>query len=89
MSEDVGRRREAGLLFERARALREQGEVRDALRVADEARAADASFLPAALLGAGLAIRKRAATRAAQRAVTEAWRYCPSPGARPALPRAP
>ena len=78
VSEDLGRRREAGLLFERARALREQGEVRDALRVADEARAADASFLPAALLGAGLA-KEAGRDGAAQRAVTEAWRHCPHP----------
>ena len=78
VSEEVGRRRQAGLLFERARALREQGEVREALRVADEARAADASFLPAALLGAGLA---KAAGRGnvAARVVVEAWRHCPHP----------
>ena len=78
MSEEVGRRREAGLLFERARALREQGEVRDALRIADEARAADVSFLPAALLSAGLA-KEAGRDSAAQRAVTEAWRHCPHP----------
>ena len=78
VSEEVGRRREAGLLFERARALREQGEVRDALRIADEARAADASFLPAALLSAGLA-KEAGRDSAAQRAVTEAWRHCPHP----------
>ena len=78
VSEEVGRRRQAGLLFERARALREQGEEREALRVADEARAADASFLPAALLGAGLA---KAAGRGnvAARVVTEAWQHCPHP----------
>ena len=78
VSEEVGRRREAGLLFERARALREQGEVKDALRIADEARAADASFLPAALLSAGLA-KEAGRDSAAQRAVTEAWRHCPHP----------
>ena len=78
VSEDAGRRREAGLLFERARALREQGEVREALRIADEARAADATFLPAALLGAGLA-KEAGRDSAAQRAVTEAWQHCPHP----------
>ena len=78
VSEEVGRRRQAGLLFERARALREQGEVREALRIADEAREADASFLPAALLGAGLA-KEAGRDAAAQRAVTEAWRHCPHP----------
>ena len=78
VSEDVGRRREAGLLFERARALRELGEIKDALRIADEARAADVSFLPAALLGAGLA-KEAGRDNAAQRAVTEAWRHCPHP----------
>ena len=78
VSEDAGRRRQAGLLFERARALREQGEVREALRVADEARAADASFLPAALLGAGLA-KESGRGNAAVRTVTEAWRHCPHP----------
>ena len=75
---DAGRRRQAGLLFERARALREQGEVREALRVADEARAADDSFLPAALLGAGLA-KEAGRGGAAVRTVTEAWRHCPHP----------
>ena len=78
VSEEVGRRRQAGLLFERARALREQGEVREALRIADEARAADVSFLPAALLGAGLA-KEAGRDSAAQRAVAEAWRHCPHP----------
>ena len=78
VSDEVGRRREAGLLFERARALREKGEMRDALRVADEARAADASFLPAALLSAGLA-KEAGRDGAAQRAVVEAWRHCPHP----------
>ena len=78
VSEEIGRRRQAGLLFERARALREQGEVREALRVADEARAADAAFLPAALLGAGLA-KEAGRDSAAQRAVIDAWRHCPHP----------
>ena len=78
MSEHVGRKRQAGLLFERARALREQGEVREALRVADEARAADAAFLPAALLGAGLA-KEAGRDSAAQRTVIDAWRHCPHP----------
>ena len=78
VSEEVGRRRQAGLLFERARALREHGEVKDALRVADEARAADVSFLPAALLSSGLA-KEAGRDSAAQRAVTEAWRHCPHP----------
>ena len=78
VSEEVGRRRQAGLLFERARALREQGEVREALRIADEARGADVSFLPAALLGAGLA-KEAGRDSAAQRAVAEAWRHCPHP----------
>ncbi len=78
VSDEVGRRRQAGLLFERARALREQGEVREALRVADEARAADAAFLPAALLGAGLA-KEAGRDSAAQRAVIDAWRHCPHP----------
>ena len=78
VSEEVGRRRQAGLLFERARALREHGETKEALRIADEARAADAAFLPAALLGAGLA-KEAGRDAAAQRAVTEAWRHCPHP----------
>ena len=78
VSEEIGRRRQAGLLFERARALREQGEVREALRVADEARAADAAFLPAAMLGAGLA-KEAGRDSAAQRAVIDAWRHCPHP----------
>ena len=78
VSEEIGRRRQAGLLFERARALREQGEVREALRVADEARAADVAFLPAALLGAGLA-KEAGRDSAAQRAVIDAWRHCPHP----------
>ena len=78
VSEEIGRRRQAGLLFERARALREQGEVREALRVADEAREADAAFLPAALLGAGLA-KEAGRDSAAQRAVIDAWRHCPHP----------
>ena len=78
VSEDAGRRRQAGLLFERARALREQGEVREALRVAEEARATDGSFLPAALLGAGLA-KEAGRGGAAARTVTEAWRHCPHP----------
>ena len=78
VSEEVGRRRQAGLLFERARALREQGEVREALRIADEARSTDATFLPAAVLGAGLA-KEAGRDSAAQRAVTEAWRHCPHP----------
>ncbi len=78
VGDEVGRRRQAGLLFERARALREQGEVREALRVADEARAADAAFLPAALLGAGLA-KEAGRDSAAQRAVIDAWRHCPHP----------
>ena len=78
VSEDAGRRRQAGLLFERARTLREQGEVREALSVADEARAADAAFLPAALLGAGLA-KEAGRGNAAVRTVTEAWRHCPHP----------
>ena len=78
VSEDVGRRRQAGLLFERARALREQGEVKEALRIADEARAVDASFLPSALLSSGLA-KEAGRDSAAQRAVTEAWRHCPHP----------
>ena len=78
VSEDAGRRRQAGLLFERARALREQGEVREALRIADEARAADASFLPAALLGAGLA-KETGRGNTAARTVTDAWRHCPHP----------
>ena len=78
VSEEIGRRRQAGLLFERARALREQGEVREALRVADEARAADAAFLPAALLGAGLA-KEAGRDSAAQRVVIDAWRHCPHP----------
>ena len=78
VGEDVGRRRQAGLLFERARALREQGEVREALRMADEARAADKAFLPAALLSAGLN-KESGRDSAAQRAVIEAWRHCPHP----------
>ena len=78
VSEQVGRKRQAGLLFERARALREQGEVREALRVADEARAADSAFLPAALLGAGLA-KEAGRDSAAQRTVIDAWRHCPHP----------
>ncbi len=78
VTEEAGRRRQAGLLFERARALREQGEAREALRVADEARAVDASFLPAALLGAGLA-KEAGRDSAAVRTVTDAWRHCPHP----------
>ena len=78
VSEDVGRRRQAGLLFERARALREQGAVREALRVAEEARAADAAFLPAAVLGAGLA-KEAGRESSASRAVAEAWGHCPHP----------
>ena len=78
VSEEAGRRRQAGLLFERARALREQGEVREALRIADEARTTDATFLPAALLGAGLA-KEAGRDAAAQRAVADAWRHCPHP----------
>ena len=78
VSEDVGRRRQAGLLFERARALREQGEVREALRVADKARAVDVSFLPAALLGAALA-KEAGRGNAAARTVNEAWQHCPHP----------
>ncbi|MDE0387950.1 MAG: heme biosynthesis protein HemY [Rhodospirillales bacterium] len=78
VSEEIGRRRQAGLLFERARALREQGEVKEALRVTDEARNADAAFLPAALLGAGLA-KEAGRDNAAQRAVIDAWRHCPHP----------
>ena len=74
----AGRRRQAGLLFERARALREQGEVKEALRATDQARNADASFLPAALLGAGLA-KEAGRGSAAARIVTEAWRHCPHP----------
>ena len=66
------------MLFERARALREQGEVREALRVADEARAADSAFLPAALLGAGLA-KEAGRDSVAQRTVIDAWRHCPHP----------
>ena len=78
VSEDAGHRRQAGLLFERARSLREQGEEKEALRVADAARAADPSFLPAALLGAGLA-KEAGRTAVATRTVTEAWRHCPHP----------
>ena len=78
VGEEAGRRRQAGLFFERARALREQGEVREALRVADEARAADASFLPAALLGAALA-KEAGRGNVATRTVAEAWRNCPHP----------
>lgn len=78
VGEEAGRRRQAGLLFEHARALREQGEVKEALRVADEARATDVFFLPAALLGAGL-VKEAGRGGAATRIVTEAWRHCPHP----------
>ena len=78
VSEKAGRRRQAGLLFERARVLREEGEIKEALRIAEEARAADASFLPAALLGAGLA-KEAGRDNAASRVVAEAWRDCPHP----------
>ena len=78
VEDTAGRRRQAGLLFERARALRERGELKEALRRADEARDADASFLPAALLGAGLA-KEAGRGNAAARIVAEAWRHCPHP----------
>lgn len=74
----AARRRQAGLLFERARALREQGEAREALRAAEEARGVDAAFLPAALLAAGLA-KEAGRGNAAARIIAEAWRHRPHP----------
>lgn len=74
----AARRRQAGLLFERARALREQGEAREARHVAEEARGVDAAFLPAALLAAGLA-KEAGRGNAAARIIAEAWRHRPHP----------
>lgn len=78
MEDAAARRRQAGLLFERARALREQGEAREALHAAQEARGIDAAFLPAALLAAGIA-KEAGRGNAAMRTIEEAWRHCPHP----------
>jgi HemY protein len=74
----AGKRRQKGLLCERARALREQGDVKEAFRTADQARDIDAGFVPAALL-AGVLARDAGRASTAARIVIQAWARCPHP----------
>lgn len=75
---DAGKRREAALLVEQARAARQAGEMRRALKFANEARETDPGFQPALIIAAELAL-ELGRQSVAERIVNEAWERAPHP----------
>jgi HemY protein len=75
---ETGRRREAGLLLERARAARKAGDGREAAKLAERAIDAAPNFLPAILFATGqaLALGRRSH---AERLIVNAWAETPHP----------
>jgi len=75
---DAGRRREAGLLLEQARAARGAGDGREAVKLADRACDAAPQFIPAIIFAVGhaLAMGRRSP---AERMIGQAWVHTPHP----------
>jgi HemY protein len=78
MAAESSRRREASLLYEQSRAARAGGEVKEALKLANEARDVAPGFVPAIVAAAELSLES-GRRQAAARIVTEGWERAPHP----------
>ncbi len=78
MAVEAGARRKASLLYEQSRVARAGGEIKAALRLANEAREAAPGFVPAIVAAAELAL-ETGRRQAAARIVTEGWERAPHP----------